>query len=222
MKKLMKLAVVLHLTSVVILASGMSVAQEEGESNTFIFTLIQNGVVYLISPIDGDRDVVTFYDYHSSSGHTPFMEDEASKIYLYKETDGEEVSLVMHHASDHGELDHYVIKMDFQGLPEEAYIALSDDPSSRELNLAAEPEGDWRHIHNSDGGVVSGLPVDRNWSITIVPEFVKGIAKWVYLTQTNTGVESIHLDMEKAIRISMSQLDGSDGDGCFIGAAAHH
>jgi hypothetical protein len=220
MKELMKSALMLYLASLIAMASVVSLAQEEEESKIFVFTVIQNAEVYQISPIEGEKDAVAFYDYHSSSGHTPFMEDEASKIYLYKETDGGELSLVMHHGIDQGELDHYVIKMDFQGVPEEGYIALSDDSSSRELNLSAEPEGDWAHIHNSDGGVVSGLPVDRSWSIKIAPEFIKGITKWVCLTQASTGVESIQLDMDKAIIISMSEVNGSGGDGCFIGATA--
>jgi len=206
----------LLLVSLLLLPSSGSLAQQEDKGSIFVFTLAQDTNVYRVFPIEGALDVVSFYDYYSASGHTPFMEDKVSKIYLYRNTVTQGLSLVMHHAIDEGALDLYSVKMDLRGVPEEAHVALADDAFRNEFLLENEPEGNWEHTNNSDGGALSRLPTDKSWSISITPDFISGIAKWEYLTQPASGVESIDLDMGKDIAITMSEVHSSGGNGCFI------
>lgn len=205
-----------------LMPSGSPLAQGEDESDVFVFTVAQGGEEYRINPIERDVAAISFYDYFSDSGHTPFMEDQVSKIYLYRDTATGQLSLIAHHAIDDGALDFYGVKMDLQGVPEEAYVALADDSGRNEFNLENEPEGNWTHTNNSDGGVLSGLPTDESWSIRITPNFLSGITKWECLSQNTSSVRSIALDMGKQITISMSstpEAPDSGGNGCFVGTA---
>ncbi len=212
MKRFALLKVLLLLVSLLIIPSSRLLAQKFDKPNGFI--LLQDGEEYQITPVEGTLDVVTFYDYYSDSGHTPFMEDQTSRIYLYRDTVAEELSLVIHHAVDEGALNSYRVKMNLQGVPEEAYTALSDEPG--EFDLGKEPERNWSHTHNSDGGIVGGLPTDEDWSITVTPDLFSGISKWQCLTGTAfLGVESIGLDMEGQITISTPKARSSGGNGCF-------
>ena len=173
-----------------------------------VFTVTQLEKTYVVDPIKGASSAVNFYDYYSASGHTPFMEDLVSKIYLYRDTTSDELSLIMHHSMDNSVSGNMRVNFNLEGVPAGAYTALSDDPShawnatrpgGREFDLTLEPEGNWYHGANSDGGVIGGLPTDEAWCITINPDFIAGIIAWEY--QTPMGEESIELDMEHPVTI---------------------
>ncbi|UCF58502.1 MAG: hypothetical protein JSV15_05375 [Candidatus Bathyarchaeota archaeon] len=166
----------------------------------------QLGVTHMVDPIEMAQSAVDFYDYWSASGHTPFMEDLVSKIYVYKDTTTGELSLIMHHSIDNSASGNMRVNFNLEGVPAGAYTALSDDPShawnatrpgGHEFDLALEPEGNWYHGANSDGGVIGGLPTDEAWCITVNPDFIIGIDAWRFKTPT----EAIELDMEHPITI---------------------
>ena len=231
MKRFAQLSIVLVLVSLLVSCATVTLAQEEEPSTVFIYKLSQDGQEYQIKPIERAQDAVGFYDYYSSSAHTPYVADNVSRIYLYKNTLTEELSLVIHHAIDEGALDYYRVDFDLEGVPTGAYTAWSDDPDhewnpsrpgGREFDLTLEPEGNWEHYHNSDGGIISGLPLDQSWSITINPDFIAGIDKWEFVTENSSGtaaVEYINLDMTKPI--TTSEAPASETGGCFIATAAY-
>jgi len=156
------------------------------------FSVTQDGATYLVEAIQGTTDAIDFYDYWGDSGHTPFMEDQVSKIYLYKDTSTEgKLSLIMHHSIDGS--DSPLIRVDFDidfgpdGVPS-GVTTFSDDPSHNwndriEFDLAETPAGNWKHFYNSDGGIIIGL--EGTWTITITPVFIDGINDWEYLTGEN-------------------------------------
>ncbi|MFX0184857.1 MAG: hypothetical protein ACFE95_17375, partial [Candidatus Hodarchaeota archaeon] len=176
------------------------------DDGTFIVN--QSGTTYTIDLIESTQSAADFYDYWSASGHTPFMEDQISKIYLYHDTTSGELSLIMHHSIDNSLSGNMRVNFNFEGVPVGAYTALSDDPfhkwnetrpEGREFDLTLEPEGNWYHGANSDGGVISGLPTDESWSMTIHPDFIVGITDWQYQTLGDTDIDLI---MNEPVTIS--------------------
>jgi len=66
-------------------------------------------------------------------------------------------------------------------------VALVDDTTSELQKISATGvHGDWTFSQNSDGGVLSGLPLPGNWSITVSPQFLQGINAWVYVKKDGT------------------------------------
>lgn len=192
----------------VVLSMFVSIARSADSNNSepSLYSVTQLGATYVVEPIQGDVSVVCFYDYSSDSGHTPYMEDLVSKVYLYRETESGDLSLVMHHSVDDSVSEYMRVDFDLEGVPEGAYTAVSDDPQhgwnesrpyGREFDLTLEPEGNWEHYYNSDGGVIGGLQ-DKTWSITINPYFKAGIEAWEY----QTAEDVIELDMGQPIIIS--------------------
>jgi hypothetical protein len=177
-------------------------------------TVTQAGTTETIKPIKGTTDAVSFYDYYSASAHTPFVEDQISKIYLYEDPQGN-LSLVMHHSKDSSTSPNMKVDFDLDGVPDGAYAALSDDPTHcwdpprcQEFSLDYDLEGHWYHVQNSDGGVLSGLPTDQPWCITINPNFIAGILGWDF----ETPAETMTLNMNEPIEICFCQEVGVDVD----------
>jgi hypothetical protein len=134
---------------------------------------------HIVHPIERANSAAAFYDYWSASAHTPFVQASVSKIYLYHDTTSGELSLIMHHGMDNEAATGMAVQFNLQGVPAGAYTALSDD-NAAEFSLTKEPEGTWRHGHNSDGGIVGGLPTDTEWCIVIDPELWTNINGWHY------------------------------------------
>jgi hypothetical protein len=181
---------------------------EAGYYEENVYTLEQAGTTYYIDLIEGAESASAFYDYFSASGHTPYMEDRKSKVYLYNDTVSGEISLIMHHSMDNTPGGALYVDFDLEGVPEGAYVAVSDDPTHNwnktrpgtdEFNLTLEPEGNWYHSANSDGGVIGGLPTDEHWAITINPNFIQGLTDWQYQLGAS---DTIELKMSEPITIS--------------------
>ena len=180
----------------------------KAEENVEQFKIIQGNEEWIVSPVIETQSAVDFYDYHSESGHTPFMESHISKIYLYEDTSTGELSLVFHQGIDNDTPGTMSAKYDFVGIPSGAYVSVSDDPEGigssprspelDEFSLDLEPEAYLANGNNSDGGVLSGLPTAGPWSITIYPEFMTGIYSWKYVRSDGTEID---LRMDKPITI---------------------
>ncbi|UCE47102.1 MAG: hypothetical protein JSW47_16020, partial [Phycisphaerales bacterium] len=131
-------------------------------------------------------------------------------LYFYKDPAGN-LSLVMHHSIDNSVSNYMRVDFDFKGIPDGAYVSVSDDPSHRwdpprrkEFSLAYDMEGHWEHYHNSDGGVLSGLPTDKTWCMTIDPYFI-AINGWDFITPTG----AISLDMSKQVKVCQIPAPGA-------------
>ena len=180
-QKLIKELIITGILVTLLLLPTINTINAATETPVF-YAITQSSTTNLVEPILGNVPSDEFYDYWSSSGHTLYMEDQVSKIYLYKDDTGA-LSLIIHHSIDNSEEDYMRVDFDFEGVPEAAYVALSDDnshfwgglPNGREFDLSQNPEGSWEFYHNSDGGVLAGLPIDEPWTITITPNFVEGL-----------------------------------------------
>jgi len=89
-------------------------------------------------------------------------------------------------------------------LPGGTFVAVSDD-TKKEFSLV-EPtmaRGDWTFEGNSDGGGLSGLPFPGSYTIEIVPTFLQGIDRWVYLDGDGEPVELVREASAKIISFAV-------------------
>jgi len=187
-----------------------SIVEDQG-----VYQISQDSITWDITPIYRSESPLDFYDYGYNDigcGNTPFMEYYKSKIYFYKDTSNDDLSLIIHHAKCGGTDDWKRVDFDFENIPDGSYVSVTDDdsrhiwdpPRENELDITLEPEGHWKYNTGSDGGVLGNLPIDESWSMTINPNFISGINEWYYQEENNM----IQLDMIKPITITYNPGDG--------------
>ncbi len=171
------------------------------------------------------------------SGHTDYMIPDGSAIYLYEDTTTGDLSLIMHHGSVTPSCPITEISFELSGLPDGAYVPLSDDAPPGvfpELYLDAEigvAYGDWyKSWGESDGGVISGLA--GSWEITIEASLYQGHLPYVWNYWDWSSDSPIGLDLEggpvtisamannlllnpgfEDAEFGLTGWDGTDGDG---------
>jgi cysteine-rich repeat protein len=70
-------------------------------------------------------------------------------------------------------------------LPVQSVVTVVDDSATEFFKASpSTARGNWDFQNNSDGGVLSGLPMPASWSITIAPQFQQGIRFWQYVDGT--------------------------------------
>ncbi|UCD91927.1 MAG: PKD domain-containing protein, partial [Methanobacteriota archaeon] len=169
-------------------------------NSPLIFTMTQGSMTVAIPPVERAEDMVSFYDYYSASSHTGFEKAYESKVFLYRDTVANDLHLIMTHDIDNGPSTLSEVYFDLSGIPAGAYVSQSDDtshcwdpPRCEEFSLDyPDREGQWRFFHNTDGGVLSGLPLDIPWCITVTPQHWVAIDRWVYHFASGDAIE---LDM---------------------------
>jgi hypothetical protein len=186
-----------------------------------VFVIEQANLSEAVVPISTPEDATAFYGYSSASSHTGFEEPHKSKFMLHKDTSTDETSLIIHHnidrdasgiATGYGRVD-----FDLEGVPPSGFVPQSDDPTTNwdpprttEFSLSyPDMEGHWGYGDNTDGGALSGLPNDEDWSITINPLFWLNIDAWEFVS----GDGVVHaLDMSLPVTISHLEVSRSVED----------
>jgi hypothetical protein len=179
------------------------------------YYLIEQGALSeIVAPVPEPVDATSFYDYSSASSHTGFEEPHKSKFFLFKDTTTDEISLIIHHNIDRdgtgiitgpGRVD-----FDLEGVPPSGFISFVDDPNhvwdpprTKEFSLSYPGmEGHWAYGDNTDGGVLSGLPNDESWSITIDPLYWESILGWEFISHVSGFAVVYSLDMSLPVTIS--------------------
>ena len=145
-----------------------------------------NGLIRSIPAVERPMSAAQFYDYRSASSHTGFELKGRSLLFLYRDLSSDELALVITHGIDdlgqpanQRQPDNSRVVMDLEGVPAQAVVTQSDD-NANEFSLSQEPEGNWYFVNNTDGGVISNLPVDENWAITITTNLVSQMDQWAY------------------------------------------
>lgn len=176
-----------------------------------IFVIEQVNWSEIVVPVPAVMDATAFYGYSSASSHTGYEEPHKSKIMVLKDLSTGDLALIIHHnidldesgiATGYGRVD-----FDLEGVPPSGFVAQSDDPNNKwdpprgqEFSLAYPGlEGHWAYGENTDGGVLSGLPNDDNWSITINPLYWLNIDSWEFVSGDGAPYE---LDMSLSVTIS--------------------
>jgi cysteine-rich repeat protein len=149
------------------------------------FLLTQGGSVAVV-PVERVVSASMFYGLSSASSHTGLEAFATSRVYLYRDTTTGILSLVVHHGIDRNtsgqsQPSSHVV-FDIASVPVQTVVAVADDsPTEFFKSSPSAVRGDWNFQNNSDGGVLSGLPIPAPWAITIAPQFQQGISAWQYV-----------------------------------------
>ena len=173
-----------------------------------------NGVTRTIPAVERPMSAAQFYDYYSASSHTGFEQRGRSLLFLYRNLNNDELALIITHGiddlgqpEDQRQPANSKVIMDLEGVPPQAVITQSDD-NGNEFGLNREPEGNWDFVNNTDGGVLSNLPLEENWEITITADFVSQIDQWAYYFAADT---QLILDQSLPVTLrSRGQEQGAD------------
>ncbi len=145
----------------------------------------QLGALQGVVPFDNASDPAIFYNYFSASGHTGFEAASTSRLYYYRDTATETLSLFMHHHIDALFLPVTDVDFTFTGLPASVSVSLSDDtPSELFKQTATTVIGNWTFQNNTDGGVLSGFPLPGSWEVTLTSTFGPAITGWQFMDGT--------------------------------------
>jgi uncharacterized protein (TIGR03382 family) len=194
--------------------AGTARATPQFVSHARLFEVTQPGGLRRTVPaVEMNRTAAEFYDYRSASSHTGYERARRSILFLHRDLRDDRLSLIITHGIDdlgQPAADHQPsarVFFDLDGVPAGAAVTRSDDDAG-EFGLGHDPEGNWDFADNTDGGVVSGLPIDADWAITITPDFRLGIDDWAYHFADGTD---LFLDVHQPVTIeSRGASVGSD------------
>ena len=179
------------------------------------FAVYQGGsLVATINPVETSTDVASVYSFNTPSptGYNggaivPSVSNE-SMIFLHKDTNTNEVSIVVVHGGTGGTGGQ--VSVDYSGAALiGASIPVQDDP-----NGPPQPPNDGPYtisgagnatIHNAwGGGFTDGLAVSNiNWPsscVEINPTFITGVNSWLFV---NSSLSRISLDMAQPVSICL-------------------
>ncbi|MCA9542827.1 MAG: hypothetical protein KC613_00510, partial [Myxococcales bacterium] len=167
--------------------AGPAWAVPEFTGNIRLFEISQpNGLIRSIPAVERPRTAAQFYNYSSASSHTGFELRARSLLFLYRDLNTDELALVITHGIDNmgqpaaeRQPSGSRVRMDLSGVPAQAVVTQSDD-NGTEFGLNHEPEGNWSFGDNTDGGVLSNLPLDEDWAITLEVLQFDQIDQWAY------------------------------------------
>ncbi|MFO0568824.1 MAG: myxococcus cysteine-rich repeat containing protein [Polyangiaceae bacterium] len=146
-----------------------------------------------VRPLESKQSVQSFYGYSSASSHTGLEASGTSHMLLHRNVATGQLSLVMFHGIDLDATGQSqpasTVTFDIAGLPPSTFVTVVDDTLS-EFNKSSGTTafGNWQFSNNTDGGVLSGLPVPGSWEIPVSASFSPGIKTWFFdgITQTVT------------------------------------
>lgn len=138
-----------------------------------------------VQPVVGSANAVQLYAFSSQSAHTGFERVFSSVLFVYRQAGVGSLDLFTIHGIDLEStgLDSGDCAMTerFTGLPPGWFLAVSDD-TPQEFDVVGPDEafGDWEWHHNSDGGVISGLPFPGTWTVQIDAELQPCAPTWEF------------------------------------------
>jgi cysteine-rich repeat protein len=165
-----------------------------------------------VAPIVGVDSANRFYRYESDSSHTGFEALRVSRLYLYRRSAEEQLSLVMHHGIEE-EASGLVqpesaVTFDIEGLPPTGMVSLSDEANEFFRSTPTTAHADWTFRRNTDGGIIGGLPFPGSWHLIVMPRFIAGVDAWTFYSgngQADLGVaETFTLDLGIPVEIVAS------------------
>ncbi|TNF27105.1 MAG: hypothetical protein EP329_20105 [Deltaproteobacteria bacterium] len=143
----------------------------------------------------------TFYNYCSASSHTGFELKGRSLFFFYRDVrataNPDVVSLILTHGVDaagagcHGTggQGSATVQMRITGVPAVASVSVSDDAGELKEPSPGRFEGNWAFADNTDGGVISNIPTDQDWTVCVeqrrtdaqtAPAWTGDMSQWQY------------------------------------------
>jgi len=173
------------------------------EANGVEYTITQGTFSQTITPLEKAESVEDFYDYWDYEAHTdPDIElRNQSLLFLYKNTNTGEVSLVIIHDDGEGTAgDGGVVEFTFSGLPASTDVSVEDDPEDDDYALNTTINWDWPD-YRTDGGAFSNI--GNQFTISIDPNFIQGMTDWKVATGNINDPTYVSIpDMEAPIEIT--------------------
>ena len=174
-----------------------------GNQNWPAFWVNQAGRGFAAAPLVQTISSPSFYSYSSVSAHTGFEAVGASRILLHLDETTLVLSLIVIHGVDYDATNQdqpeSLVSMTFRGLPDTTTVEVSDDRNELVMTSPTTATALWPFTSNSDGGVLSGLPVPGDWEITVEPAFLKGISTWDWV-QGDGSLVSLDLTQPLTIK----------------------
>ena len=163
----------------------------------WIYTIEQPGSPPMqVTPIAGETDVTSFYDYRDSRSNTGLEQVNVSQLFLYKEPNGR-LGLVIIHDRPGGGGGH--ADFTISGLPTHTSFPVVDDPS--ELKSVSENTAifKWQWINDFNDGAALRLGTNGPFEIEIDPVAFKGIISWKYVQGSVTEPSDFGLDAHRPL-----------------------
>lgn len=128
---------------------------------------------------------IGLYDYRSESAHTGFEGVFSSVLFVHQQAQTPTLDLFTVNGIDFDEtgLDSGDCGMTarYTGLPPGWFVSIADDFEAEFAAVGPDSVfGDWEWHHNSDGGVISGLPFPGNWRIQIDVSLQPCVTTWEF------------------------------------------
>lgn len=194
--------------------AGAMLADRASAHSSPTFTVSQpNGITETVTPLNYQgQDVVEYYGWNENGkpeSNTPngIEKSNVSQLFFYEDppADGEdhgELSLVVLHDSK-DDLDDGRVTFEFPDrLPQDgAWDVRDDDPGNDSYFGRRRVEWKWNN-RRTDGGAYRG-GFDEGATVTIDPDWLKGIDKWV-LRNGFGDDDIIELDMEKQVTVTVA------------------
>jgi cysteine-rich repeat protein len=200
-----------------VIEPGEQCDQGNGNFDSAALTLYyQGGLGTAILPLSNFESAVSFYGYSSASSHTGYEAASASRALLFTDATTGQLSLVLLHGIDSstGQIQPPgSIQMQLNGLPPSSFVALSDDPGELMQTGVGLAQGKWKFSKNTDGGVISGLPLPGDWSLTVSAQFLSGIQSWTWVDASGNAFD---LGLGGQITIVSSTSKSSCRTNCTI------
>ncbi|MBS3788099.1 fibronectin type III domain-containing protein [Candidatus Bipolaricaulota bacterium] len=170
------------------------------------YTITQGGNSYSVTPLTKQESAESFYDYRDYEAHTnPSVElANESVLFLYRDESTGRLSLiVIHHDGQNPiDLNNYQTKeasLSFSGIPSSAQVAVQDDPEDDDYSLNSTISWNWPD-YRTDGVVITDI--GEEFTISIEPNFTKGINDWKIATGNINDPDYISLDMTQPLEIT--------------------
>ena len=193
--------------------AGQSAAADDRE-----YSVVQNGRCIPVTPLSGSVPVEEFYNYsphRAGDDALGYTESDRSQLFLYRNTNTGDTSLVMlHDTVDDGSGGAVTFDFDFAGIAPGSWSVQDDSEDTYQTDSGVISQADWSWADApTDGGAI---PVDGDpFKIDITPAFNDDaersplndgeITSWVALSGDDTVVD---LPMDESV--SIYPCDGSD------------
>lgn len=188
---------------------GFSLPVEASTDGSTQITVRQNGQeVASVSPITTDRSIENFYRYDEidrASANTPMnlREEGASKLFFYRQSGSDKISLVViHDEPNNGNGGD--VRFDFEpnSLPDGDGWVVKDDPGEGYSRTHA----DWAWAPCcTDGGAYRGGFSD-GVEVTIDPSFNGGIGRWGLLDGDGSDVADLSMSDPVTLTVGASSI----------------
>jgi hypothetical protein len=159
-----------------------------------VFLVTQRGETREVTPVARSRAALGFYSYTSKSAHTGFETLGGSRIFLYRDTESDALSLFTLHGIDFESSGiaqpESKVTQRLTGLPDGIFVALTDDYDSEiSMQSATAALGTWGFNQNTDGAILSGIPAGKEFAIGVASDFQLGVDAWAYVDADGTMIE---------------------------------